>query len=134
MSDPQQPEKKIIIDEDWKTKVETERAAEEGAGGTADTAAPSAENSPGEPAPELPPPSLIWLASTLYFQGAMSLGMLPNPVSGKTETNLPQARHAIDTLEMLQQKTEGNRAPDESEDLEAMLYQLRMAFVARSGG
>jgi hypothetical protein len=31
---------------------------------------------------------------------------------------------------MLQQKTEGNRTPDESEELEAILHQLRMAYVS----
>ena len=35
----------------------------------------------------------------------------------------------IDMLEILQQKTEGNRTPEETEDIEAMLYQLRMAYV-----
>ena len=39
------------------------------------------------------------------------------------------AKHAIDTLEILQQKTEGNRTPEESDEIEAMLHQLRMAFV-----
>ena len=54
---------------------------------------------------------------------------MADPVSGKPEKNLPQARHLIDMLEVLQQKTEGNRTPEETEDIEAMLYQLRMAYV-----
>ena len=77
----------------------------------------------------LPPPSLTYLASTLYLQGAIGLGLLPNPVSGKSELQLPHAKHAIDTLQVLQEKTEGNRTPEESEEIEAMLHQLRMAFV-----
>ena len=32
-------------------------------------------------------------------------------------------------LAMLQQKTEGNRTPEESDEIEAMLHQLRMAYV-----
>ena len=59
----------------------------------------------------------------------MCLGLMPDPVSGKAEKNLPQAKHLIDMLEVLQQKTEGNRTPQESEDIEAMLYQVRMAYV-----
>ena len=59
----------------------------------------------------------------------MCLGLMPDPGSGKPEKNLPVARHLIDMLEVLQQKTEGNRTPEESEDIEAMLYQLRMAYV-----
>jgi hypothetical protein len=44
--------------------------------------------------------------------------------------NLLQAKHAIDTLEILQQKTTGNRTPDESADIEEMLHQLRLAYVS----
>ena len=31
------------------------------------------------------------------------------------------AKHSIDMLDVLQQKTEGNRTPEESEEIEAML-------------
>ena len=77
----------------------------------------------------MPPASLTYLASALAFQATAFLGLLPDPISGKPEKNLPQAKHLIDMLEILQQKTEGNRTPDETEDIEAMLYQLRMAYV-----
>jgi len=118
------PEKKIIVDEDWKVQVEREReAARKG---------PGAESAQTEAAPadrEMPAASLTFLASSLYFQASISLGLMPHPENGKSEKNLPQARHLIDMLEVLQQKTEGNRTPDESEDIEAMLHQLRMVYV-----
>jgi hypothetical protein len=85
-----------------------------------------------EPEPtdeQLPPPNLTYLAGTLYLQGAIAMGILANPMTKKSELNLAQAKHAIDTLEMLQEKTEGNRAVDESEAIEGMLHQLRMAYV-----
>ena len=44
---------------------------------------------------------------------------------------LAQAKHAIDTLEMLEQKTTGNRTPEESAVIEEMLHQLRLAYVSR---
>ncbi len=118
------PEKKIIVDEDWKTQVEREREAARKA-----PAAEPAETAGASPNLEFPPASLTYLASSLAFQATMSMGLMPDPASGKPEKNLPQARHLIDMLEVLQQKTEGNRTPEESEDLEAMLYQLRMAYV-----
>jgi hypothetical protein len=121
----QQPAKKIIVDEDWKSQVEAEREAAQ-AGKAAGPAEPPAEAAS---EPPLPPPSLTYLAGTLYLQGAVALGLFPHPGSGKAEVSLRQARHAIDTLAILQQKTEGNRTPDESEEIEAMLHQLRMAFV-----
>ncbi len=77
----------------------------------------------------MPPASLTYLASSLYFQASMFLGLMPHPGSGKVEKNLPVAKHSIDMLEVLQQKTEGNRTPEESEEIEAMLHQLRMAYV-----
>ena len=40
------------------------------------------------------------------------------------------ARAFIGLLEMLEQKTKGNRTADEDRLLEDVLYQLRMAFVA----
>ena len=78
----------------------------------------------------MPPPTLSFLASTLYLQGAIALGLLPNPVSDKQpDVQIEHARHAIDLLAMLQQKTEGNRTPEESDEMESMLHQLRLAFV-----
>lgn len=62
---------------------------------------------------QLPPPDLTFLASTLYLQAMVSLGMLPNPMSKEAKTHLPQAKHAIDTLQVLLEKTEGNRTPEE---------------------
>jgi hypothetical protein len=126
------PEKKIIIDEDWKTQVEAEREAarqtesaapsDSAAGGAADTSA-------GDSNMPLPAPDLSFLIGTLYLQGVIALGMMPNPVSGKIEVHKAQAKHTIDLLSMLQEKTEGNRTPDESADFDSVLHQLRLAFV-----
>ena len=125
--EPNSPEKRIIIDEDWKSQVEREKA--EAAREARQPAQAGAEQaSAGAHAP-LPPADLSFLASTLYLQGAIALGLLPNPVSNKAEVQLDQAKHVIDLLAMLQQKTEGNRTPDETEELEAILHQLRMAYV-----
>ncbi len=121
-------EKKIIIDEDWKGQVEREReAARKASGGE------PAQPAQASPDVELPSASLTYLASSLYFQASMFLGLMPHPGSGKLEKNLPVAKHSIDMLEILQQKTEGNRTPEESEELEAMLHQLRMAYVQVAG-
>ena len=121
-----QPEKKLIIDEDWKSQVEAEkeaaRQAEEGKKG-AESGPAAAARGP------LPPPNLAFLVSTLYLQGAMALGLLPNPITKKLDVNLDQAKHSIDLLAVLQEKTEGNRTPDESDELEAALHELRLAFV-----
>ena len=121
------PEKKIIIDEDWKSRVEREKA-EVAQEPQQPVQAHEEQSQPSARAP-MPPADLSFLANTLYLQGTIALGMLPNPVSNKAEVQLDRAKHAIDLLTMLQQKTDGNRTPDETEELDAILHQLRMAFV-----
>jgi hypothetical protein len=123
IDETQQGEKKIIIDEDWKSQVQAEKEE-------AGQEKPAHSEQKSAPDEHLPPPTLTFLASSLYLQGAIALGLLPNPVSEKAGVQPNQARHAIDMLTMLQQKTEGNRTTDESEEIEYMLHQLRMAYVS----
>jgi hypothetical protein len=148
-------EKKLHIDEDWKTQVEREKAAaknpsapvDDPTGTTGEEAARQrAEESTGEvqpygePAGEttatetrdypLPPPSLAFLITTLGTQAMVALGEVPNPITGKLERLPNQAKHFIDTLAMLEEKTAGNRTPEESALLSSLLHQLRMAYVA----
>jgi hypothetical protein len=122
-NDANPTEKKLYVDEDWKSQVEAEKAA---AAGEEQKAEPAGKKRPPEP---LPPPTLTFLASTLYLQGAIAMGLLPSPISDKPELELDRAKHAIDMLAMLQEKTKGNRTPEESDELEATLHQLRMAYV-----
>ena len=128
MSDaPDKP--KIIIDEDWKSQVEAEKSAAQQVQSTGPK--PSGEEAGG-----LPPPTLSFLFTTLATQAMVAMGDIPNPLTGKAEVRLDQAKHFIDTLGLLEQKTEGNRTSEESALLSGLLYQLRMAFVdlkARGG-
>jgi len=118
------PEKKIIVDEDWKRQVEEEKEAAL----RAERSQPSEEEA--EAAGSLPPPDLMFLIGSLYLQAAVSLGLMPNPLTNKAEVRLAHAKHTIDLLAMLQEKTAGNRTPEESEELEAVLHQLRLAYIA----
>lgn len=65
-------------------------------------------------------------------QAMISLGKLANPMTGKAEKNLPAARLFIDTLEMLERKTENNLTADEIKVLHATLTDLRLMFVEES--
>ncbi|NLF07875.1 MAG: DUF1844 domain-containing protein [Pirellulaceae bacterium] len=125
------PEKKLHIDEDWKSQVEAEKAAAR-AGGQAEDSAASRPAPTDDQAVPLPPASLSFLIGTMYMQGAISLGMLSNPVTNKQEAQPEHAKHTIDMLAMLQRKTEGNRTKEESEELDAALHELRMAYVSLS--
>jgi hypothetical protein len=57
------------------------------------------------------------------------LGELPDPESGEKFVNLDLARHAIDTLVVLEQKTKGNLTDEEAELMRNILYDVKMRFV-----
>jgi hypothetical protein len=48
--------------------------------------------------------------------------------------NLDAARHVIDLLAMLEEKTRGNLTAAERQFLEQVLYELRMRFVSAAAG
>jgi Domain of unknown function (DUF1844) len=54
------------------------------------------------------------------------------PEGASPEEGLAGAQSIISILEMLQDKTEGRRSPEETELLENLLYELRMAYVAQT--
>jgi uncharacterized protein DUF1844 len=54
------------------------------------------------------------------------------PDGAALEEGLSGAQSIISMLEMLQAKTEGNRTPEETALLEGLLYELRMAYVAKA--
>ncbi len=79
--------------------------------------------------PELPPPSFSLMVMTFASQAMVAFGQVPNPIDGKTEVRLELGRHAIDMLDILEQKTKGNLTPEEAAMLEGVLHQLRFAFI-----
>jgi len=84
------------------------------------------------PEEKLPPPSFALLVASLGSQAMVALGQVPNPPDGKTEVRPDLAKHAIEMLAILEQKTKGNLDADESRMLDGVLHQLRMAFLAAS--
>ena len=58
------------------------------------------------------------------------MGMVPDPETGNPAApNLPVARQTIDTLEMLETKTQGNLSDEESTLIKNLLTELRMHYV-----
>ncbi|MGQ9504149.1 MAG: DUF1844 domain-containing protein [Thermogutta sp.] len=111
-------QERIIVDEDWKARVEREKAAAVGK-----------SNSQTDADPPMPPPTLTALASSLAMQALAALGLLPDPLTGKVEVRLNRARHLIDSINLLFEKTKGNISEDESHALEEMLHELRLTFI-----
>lgn len=114
-------EKKIYVDEDWKSKIEAEQEAAE--------KPVQEEPESHDDIPQWPEPSLSLLITTLATQAMVGLGLVENPITGKGETDLGQARHFIDTIAVIQEKTEGNRTEEETAVFENVLHELRIIFV-----
>ncbi len=133
MSEEQDPDKKIIVDSDWKEQVRQEREKLKG-----DDSPEVSEQSPssdtGETAPagagQFPPADFMLLISMLATQAFSAMGQIPDPATGKAEKHPEVAKHMIDLLAVLEEKTKGNLDPQENAALESVLHQLRMAFVA----
>jgi Domain of unknown function (DUF1844) len=81
------------------------------------------------PRPPLPEVNFSTFIVSLSTEVLFHLGEFPHPVSGEKEKDLVLAKHVIDTLSMLKEKTQGNLTEEEQKLMEGMLYDLRMAFI-----
>ncbi|HEX3878019.1 MAG TPA: DUF1844 domain-containing protein [Bryobacteraceae bacterium] len=77
----------------------------------------------------LPPPSFSFLVLSLRAQAEMQLGLMSYGTEAKPEPELELARHTIDMLGILLEKTKGNLTLDEQRLLENSLTELRFRFV-----
>lgn len=132
-----QPE--IKSDDDWKERVKAEDARRDAESTAAD--GPSQEaptDGAAEPSLEdvdpsqLPPANFAVLVQSFSTQAMVALGLIPNPATGKSEWQPVLAKHFIDLLAVIEEKTEGNLSQDESRLLDDSLHQLRMAYVELS--
>jgi hypothetical protein len=80
----------------------------------------------GETGPEGPFAEFLLNLSSSAF---MSLGQIPNPLTGRPDLDIQSAASIIDILEMLQIKTRGNLTLAERDLLDKSLYQLKMLYV-----
>jgi hypothetical protein len=77
----------------------------------------------------LPPPTFEFLVLSLKTQAEIRLGVLGLGEEKEDQPDLPAARHAIDMLAMIAEKTRGNLALEEQRLLENSLTELRFRFV-----
>ena len=88
----------------------------------AESAAPGA-------APADEPVTFSTFVLGLSTQALLHLGEIPNPMTHALERDLGAAKHVIDILGILQEKTRSNLEPGEESLLDAVLYDLRMRYV-----
>ena len=88
---------------------------------------PAAEPAPGPPASRV---DFSMLVQSIAFSALHYLGLMTEPESGRAgERNVPLARHNIEILELLEEKTRGNLSTEEAQLLASLLYEVRMHFV-----
>ena len=112
-------EKKIIVDDDWKAEArqEKERLAEE-----------TVKHEP------LPDPTFAELINMIAMQALVGMGGMSGPGGEHIPPNLEAAKHYIDMLQLLEDKTKNNLTDEEKELLDQVLYEMRMRYVQSSSG
>ena len=139
----------LHIDTDWKKQAQEEKrklAEQEKQRQQASAAPAPAAPPPGAPtgaapqsaraasaarggARELPPPSFATLVQSIVTQILYYLGDL-SARGGEPSLNLDMAKHQIDTLGVIEEKSKGNLTEEEQHLLDAALYETRMRYVA----
>ncbi len=79
--------------------------------------------------PPLPPASFSFFVLSLRAQCEMQLGLMHFGQEEKPEPELEIARHTIDLMGILVEKTKGNLTLEEQRLLENSLTELRFRFV-----
>ncbi len=112
-------EKKIIVDDDWKAeaKKEKERLAEE-----------TAKQEP------LPDPTFAELVNMIAIQAMVGFGGMAGPGGERIPPNLEIAKHYVDMLQVLEDKTKGNLSDDEKNLLDQVIYEVRMRYIQSASG
>ena len=126
--DPQTP--KIIIDDDWKEQAQAEKEKLSEKIEAESAAAPAGEQGAAEGGPrQLPPANFATLVSSLVAQTLMTLGGVEDPETKKRYLDLDLAKHHIDMLSIIEEKTKGNLTDQEKKLLDSALYEIRMQYV-----
>lgn len=122
--DPNDPDPahkpQIIVDSDWKAEAQKEKER------LAEAETHSAESPGGGRG--MPPADFRSLLGSLATQAIMYLGGIPDP-DGRAIVAPEYAKHYIDLLGVLEQKTQGNLTDEESKELTGVLHELRVRFV-----
>ena len=77
----------------------------------------------------LPPVDFHTFVLSLGSSALLHLGELEAPGSEGPQKDLALAKHTIDVLVMLEEKTRGNLSPAEEKLITSLLYDLRLRYV-----
>lgn len=84
-------------------------------------------------ASQLPKINFATFVISLNASALVHLGIIDEPATGQKSKNLAMAKQTIDTLSMLEEKTQGNLTKEEEGILKNVLYDLRIIYVREKG-
>jgi hypothetical protein len=113
---------KIVTDEDWKHQARQEKEK------LVSDPDPESEATPGQ----LPPADFTTHVESIMIQILYCLGAIKDPGGSEVPVNLDLAKHHIDILQMLEEKTRDNLTDEEGKLLSMRQHEARMQFVAVS--
>jgi len=120
MSNPEKNQGKIITDEDWKTQAQREKEKLQ---------QKEKSQTPHRPAGTMPPANFMTLINSVMIQTLYCLGQIEDPNGGVPPVNLDLAKHHIDMLQVIEDKTKGNLSEEEAKALAMALHEVRLQFV-----
>ncbi len=82
--------------------------------------------------PQMPEVTFTTFILSLASSALVHLGEVPEPESGQAAENILMAKHTIDVLCMLREKTSGGLDSEEKKLLDGLLYELRMKYVLKT--
>ncbi|MCH9021591.1 MAG: DUF1844 domain-containing protein [Planctomycetes bacterium] len=126
-------EPKITSDEDWKQQAKREKdqldEQQQAARQQAPTADPPSAKSDPQKTRQLPPADFNAHISSLVIQALYCLGKIQDPGGKNPPLDLDLAKHHIDVLQMLEEKTKDNLTEEEQKLLASSLHEVRMHYV-----
>lgn len=66
---------------------------------------------------------------SLNASALIHLGEIPDPTSKERTVSLPAAKHTIEILEIIKEKTKGNLDGEEEKLLDDVIFDLRMKYI-----
>ena len=121
----------LQVDDDWKAQAQKEKeklAEREKANQAAKAPAPASAPAAAA-AQRAEMSSFSGLVQSLATQSLMMMGAIPDPRTGRAVQDLGYAKSLMDSVAMLEDKTQNNLTAEESSALASTLYELRDTYV-----
>lgn len=81
-------------------------------------------------AQQLPAANFPVLVQLLASQAMLAMGKMQIPGQPELKSDLDAAKHFVDLVGVLEEKTKGNLTEDEAAMMSAVAHELRMIYVA----